>query len=97
MIYPDTLVIWRLQNSIQGMAQEKKFNAVMAYKRKKMYVLVVSAFAGYCRGIINYHFGAYTCLNLCIRETPKRVLLPTVKTQMKCRHNAAFHLGHHCL
>ena len=40
-----------------------------------------------------------------IQETPKRVLLQTVKTQMKhskmqtlkTQHNAAFHQGLHCL
>ena len=39
-------------------------------------------------------------LTLCILESPKQVLLQTVKTQMKCsimQHNAAFHQGLHCL
>ena len=31
-------------------------------------------------------------LTFCIRETHKRVLLQTVKTQMKMQHDAAFHL-----
>ena len=38
-------------------------------------------------------------LTLCIQETPKRVLLQTVKAQMKCSimlHDAAFHQGLHC-
>ena len=36
-------------------------------------------------------------LTLCIQETPKWVLLQTVKTQMKRSINAAFHQGLHYL
>ena len=36
-------------------------------------------------------------LTIYILETPKRVLWQTMKTQMKCSNNAAFHQGLHCL
>ena len=34
---------------------------------------------------------------LCIRETPKQILLQTVKTKDEMAHNPALHQGLHCL
>ena len=62
-----------------------KTNGSFREKRLTQLIEFFMRVYGKCKSGFGSNYIERRCLTLCIMETPKQVLWPTAKTQMKCR------------